>query len=532
MISVSEAWEKKQRERLAPEGFVELSYLISENGLQEDATAASNDQTVFSDLDSITVPSGDRVYPRFATMELNQWILDGSAEILPDNGPYENAGYVSSSFCDDGDPSLTINLSQIHTQVIQGITILWSTEYEEYPTRFRVSAYRGGSLNGSITVEGNQSTTSTVYMDIQNYDSVVIQALDWCLPSRRARIEQVVLGLYVTYTKGDLISFSHEQSGCLVSGELPKNAITFALDNSTGVWNPLNPDGNVKYLAERQQIKVRYGFDIDGSIEWIKAGTFYLSEWSTPANGLTATFTARDMLEFAIDVPYTGIRSGTLYDIVSAAIAETELPLGAQVYIDPYLRSFQTDFSANEQEFTLAEILQMAANAGTCVIHQDREGVLRIERISSPLSGYDIGENVSYAYPEVSLSKPLKAVATSYGENAVVIRSVGSSGETQTVDNPLITNLVTARNVADWVSMVLSERQTITGQYRADPRLDICDKVAVDSKYGVSNAVIITNIKYEFTGSFKGTFTGRVSKFDPVPAAYSGERYAGELLWI
>lgn len=529
MIAVSEAWKLKQRQRLAPEGFVELSYLISEDGLQEDATAASTDQATFSDLERVAEPSASRVYPRYATMELNQWVLDGSAEILPDNGPYENAGYVSNSFCDTADPALTIHLSQIHTQLIQGITIIWSTEYNEYPTRFRVSAYRSGALVATTIVTDNRSTTSTVYLDIQNYDSVVVQALDWCLPSRRARIEQVVLGLYVTYTKEQLISFSHEQTGCLVSGELPKNSITFALDNSSGIWNPLNPDGNVKYLAERQQIKVRYGFDMDGTVEWIKAGTFYLSEWSTPANGITATFTARDMLEFVLDVPYTGIRSGTLYDVASAAVAEADFPYGAQVYIDPYLKSFQTDFSTNDQEFTLAEVIQLCANAGTCVIHQDREGVLRIDRLSTPLSGYDIGENVSYAYPEVTLSKPLKAVTASYGENAVVTRVVAATGETQTVDNPLVTNLATARNVADWVAMILAERQTISGQFRADPRLDICDKVAVDSKYGVSNAVVITNIKYEFTGAFKGTFTGRVSKFDPVPAAYSGELFAGEV---
>ena len=131
MIAVSDAWKVAQRERLAPEGFVELSYLISEDGLQEDATASSTDQAVFSTLADVTVTSANRVYPRYATMELNQWCLDGTATVMADTGPYTNAGYVSSSFCDDGDPVLTINLSQIHTQIIQGITILWSTEFEE-----------------------------------------------------------------------------------------------------------------------------------------------------------------------------------------------------------------------------------------------------------------------------------------------------------------------------------------------------------------------------------------------------------------
>ena len=135
-------------------------------------------------------------------------------------------------------------------------------------------------------------------------------------------------------------------------------------------------------------------------------------------------------------------------------------------------------------------------------------------------SSYETNTDVMSLEEYTSLNK---------GEDAVITRSVAALGETQTVDNPLITNLAAARNVADWVAMILSERQTISGQFRADPRLDICDKVAVDSKYGVSNAVVITDIKYEFTGAFKGTFTGRVSKFDPVPATYCGELFAGEV---
>lgn len=528
MLPVSDAWKMKQRERLAPEGFVELSYLISEDGLQSDAVATATDVAAFSYLNNVMQPSASRSYPRYGTMELNQWLLDGSASILPDTGPYTSAGYVSNAFCDDGDPVLTIKLGSVHTQLIQGITIIWSTEYNEFPTRFSVTAMRGNTTVASRTVTNNNSTTSTVALDIQNYDSVVIKAFDWCLPQRRARIEQVVLGIYVTYTKADLMQFSHTQSGCLVSGELPKNSITFALNNASGVWNPLNPDGYVKYLAERQQVKVRYGFDIDGNVEWIKGGTFYLSEWNTPSNGMTATFTARDMLEFIMDSPYNGIRQGTLYDIVSAAVSEADLPYDTKVYIDPSLKNTTADFTADNRNYTQAEIIQLAANAGCCIIHQDRDGVLRIQPMSTPLSDYSISQNWSYTYPEVSLAKPLKAMQVSYGEKQSFTLDVGSAGETQTADNPLITNEAAARHAARWMANILQERQTLSGEYRADPRLDICDKVTVDSKYGVSHAVVITGIKYDFTGAFKGTYTGRVSKFDAVPAAYCGEIYAGE----
>ena len=204
------------------------------------------------------------------------------------------------------------------------------------------------------------------------------------------------------------------------------------------------------------------------------------------------------------------------------------MPYGAKVYIDSTLQGVSTDFSADTSEYTQAEVLQMVANAGNCVLYQDRDGVLRIEPLKALLSGYNITENESYSYPEVTLSKPLKAVRVSYGEESYTL-NVAEVGEVQTIDNPLITTEVAASRAAKWVAPILQERQTISGNFRADPRVDVCDKVTVDSKYGVCNAVVITNIKYEFTGAFRGTYTGRVSKFDPVPAAYCGELYAGEV---
>jgi hypothetical protein len=118
------------------------------------------------------------------------------------------------------------------------------------------------------------------------------------------------------------MGYEHEQSADLLSGELPKNAIVFKLDNSTSKWNPDNPSGAEQYLIEKQTLRVKYGFRINGDIEWIKAGTFYMSAWNTPSNGLEASFTARDILEFCGEV-YTGTRSGTLLSVAKAALAQS-----------------------------------------------------------------------------------------------------------------------------------------------------------------------------------------------------------------
>ena len=60
---------------------------------------------------------------------------------------------------------------------------------------------------------------------------------------------------------------------------------------------------------------MRYGLQTLVGVEWIQAGVFYLTEWKAPANGITATFSARDAIEFMLNstysVPYRmGITTG------------------------------------------------------------------------------------------------------------------------------------------------------------------------------------------------------------------------------
>jgi hypothetical protein len=305
------------------------------------------------------------------------------------------------------------------------------------------------------------------------------------------------------------MSYSHTQSVDLLSGTLPKNAITFSLDNTSGQWNPDNEEGAEKYLLQRQALKVRYGMKIGNSTEWIDGGTFYMSEWSTPMNGLEATFTARDSIDF-MNAVYTGTRKGTLYDIAIAALVQADLPLletGEVRYsVDNSLKNYTTDFSADDDAYIISEILQMVANAGQCVMYQDRGGVLRIEPLNETLTDYTITQDVSFAHPEYDITKELKAVSVNDGLGYVENNTIG---EVQTMKNPLITTASNANAVASWAKGIIKDRKTMSGSYRADIRLDALDKVTVESKYATKE-VQITEINYSLTGGFKGTYKGRV----------------------
>lgn len=506
MISVSDAWKDVQQRFLLPETFIEVDCTITDADVQEQAVVSGENEEIFSNTASVLYDTTKTV--KYATTELNLWALDGTLTITPNSAPYADAGYASDA---DAKGSVTVKLHEVHTKPTSGVTITWSSRYGEYPSEFTLTARNGDAVVLEKHITGNTSQVTAVFEQLQNYDSLTISVHGWDLPYRRVRIEKVVMGYVMTFGKRDIFAYTHEQSGHLNSGELPKNSIDFTLDNTDGKWNPSNPEGLEQYLSERQKIKVRYGMDVNGTVEWIKAGTFYLSEWRVPSNGLEASFVARDIFEYLLNEDYVGTTTGTLYELVEAAFSSAGVPDDFTYSLSSVLSNYSAELP--DGEYTCAEIIQMCANAARCVVYQDREGILHIKPLNTALSDYTITSALSYSHPEVELSKPLKNVSVSYGASKPYMISppLGASGEVQTVDNRLVGNVTQAAGIAQWVADTLKSRQTVRGEFRADPRLDVFDIVKVESgKYGALTPVAITNIKYSFSGSFKATYTGKI----------------------
>lgn len=337
-------------------------------------------------------------------------------------------------------------------------------------------------------------------------------------------------GQTLVYTKSELMSFTHEQTGSVVSGELPKNHIEFALDNSDDKWNPSYPKGLTRYLTERLKITLRYGFDIDGVMEWMPGGTFYLSEWYTPANGLEASFKARDLLEFLMDTLFTGALTGTLYDLAVSAIQSGDLPEGVTWVFDDVLKNYTVADIEYAGDESVAEILQKCANAAGCVMYQDRSGVLRIEPLTYENCGFVVTKDISYSYPEIEYSRPLKQVEVTYGNDQKTTLNYASSGEVQTLHNEFIATAAQAVSIAKWVVDALKTRMQISGDFRSDCRLDLFDVITVESKYGMIYDIVLTNIKYTFTGAFRATYSGHIRGAGTVAELFSGEVYSGEVI--
>lgn len=516
MQGVSDAWKAVQRENIVPMSYLEVSYTVGDPDAQAAASASDNGAWTYSKTAQIVNGLG-REYKKYATFELDSWKLDGTFPILPDNVT-QDTGFVSSvlSGADSNfssHPVLTITFATVQTNLIPGVSIKWSNAFGEYATSFKVSVYNGTTLKAEKTITGNTTVQSAIEMDIVSYNKIVVEIISWCLPYHRARTEEVLIGLTTVFSKSDILGFEHNQKADLLSLSLPKADIVFKLSNADGRWNPSNPEGQFKYLLEQQEIVVRYGYKINGGIEWLKAGKFYMSEWDTPSNGITATFTARDLFEFMTDKFSTTSTTLTLYALAVEALTAAKLPLNSdgsvKWILDNCLKNITITMPSNFN-YTIAQVLQLCANAACCVIYQDRNGQLHIEPLVATLRDYLIDSFVSYTEGEYGTEKEVKSVQVNVTNNTPMAEVVNSStGETKTITNPLIQNSTVALAVATWVCNCLKGRKTLSGKYRADPRLDVLDKITAANKYA-SEILFVTSIEYSYNGAFTGAYEGRV----------------------
>jgi hypothetical protein len=530
MQTVSENWKNAHKRIMLDESFVEVSLDIADPDALANASSQDNGAIYISNSSELTSRVEKNPIP-YCTLEQNLWCLDGNRKALPDSDFGDNCyigDVLSDDTCDFRDklPMITISFPKVFSKLIPGVTIVWSNTYEEFADTFVVIAYNGDTIVAEKEVVVNRSVKSLVFVDIIEYDRITIFIKKWCLPHHRARIEEILVGLNKVYGKADLFDYSHSKSVDPVSTALPKDEIKYSVDNVEGEYNPYNPEGLAKYLIERQEIKVRYGLRLEGNaIEWIKGGTFYLSEWYAKQNGMTADFTARDLLEFMSAIyydPITQVTERSLYDLATTLLQRAELPVNSdgsvKWVIDESLKSIYT--KAPLPEDTLANCLQLIANAGECVLYQDREGTLRIEPLKFDDTDYSINSFNSYSKSEITLSKPLKQVDVnvySYTKSDKGFDStktdvpfvVGIAGETITVDNPLVTDVNRALSLATWMATHLGHRMTLDSSWRVDVRLDALDIVANENAYH-TNRVRMTDIEFKYNGAFRGTGKGKV----------------------
>lgn len=513
MERATDKWTQKFNNTLVPETFVEITVGITAPGVNKKAKFVTSDMSAFASANALS-QAGVASFTKYGTGEPNLCVLDGSCKVVPASAPYENTGFVSSTiFSTSNHPVLFAMFFNEVKSSVPGVNIIWSSIFNEYATSFKVTSYLGTQELNSVTVTGNTSVSSDVEIELNGFDFVKVEVLDWCIPNRKARIEQFRIGRYLIFDKTKILSFRHTSSRDPISGQLSQESISFSLDNSDRTWDSVNPQGIYKYIYERQPISVRYGMDIDGKVEWVNGGKFFLSEWSVPANSIEASFSARDSFLYLMSTTYTGRKYGTLYEMCYDAL---ELLEADEITFDisDELKDYSADISSDGSSYKNSDILQLAANAAGMALYQTRDGVITIKRAYEFGSGTDVEDITllnNYSWPEITFAQNLLNVTTSVGSKTYAYpENPSGRGVSQSLSNALLSEstLEKSRNALTESYSVLSNRRKATLEYRASPTTDALDFVKIHHQFDYSATLLLTNVSYTYNGCFKGKLEG------------------------
>lgn len=351
----------------------------------------------------------------YAVCDQNYTIVGGGMYFLPrnKNDVVLNAGLVSEELLG------TIEFRFTESYDLRGLTVEFG---KAYPVDFAIV-----SDHKTVEVTGNASGR---YVCQEIFEAATYLRFT---PSRlvngqgRFRILQITMGIGVYFDSRQITSATKKEHVSPIAEELPTLDLDVTIDNKDRAYDIENEESTVNFLEVGQEVTVLYGQELlDGSVEWLPGATAKLKEWE--ADDEEMSFSATDRFDGMEDIYYWGIyrpEGITLFDLAVDVLEDAGLD-SRSYELDPYLK--EVTIYNPMPAVTHKEALQLIANAGRCLLTQDREGRIVIKSNFVP----DVMEAVASSDNEVYFSNSAgifdKNVKTDY---ALTGRDYTASGRRQ-----------------------------------------------------------------------------------------------------
>ena len=403
MKVVSDKLKEVMNQNIRPVSQFQASLEMTDRSVESDATVTTSDATHFSTSVFDNAHDGD-----YVAFEKDFFRVGSNQRILPD-ADYIKNGYVSSVMCDNDGVFQEIPVIDISLAIAQSFVGMTYEFAYAYPTQIRVTYYLRGKQQGQFI----SIPTDVIFVDAKNrlseFDRITFEFLSMSEPNRRLRIARISFGYEKKFNMGDIISVNHNLSIDPISSSLPYEKLTLKVNNLDRDYNPDNPQGLWVYFTNGQPLRIRYGVEVDGEIEWVDAGKLYLSD-APKVDANSASFEAVDTISTLTHEYNKGLwrENGiTLYDLAVNVLDDA----GVTKYVLPdSLKNIIT--FAPLPILPHRECLQMIANASECVLRTDTQGTVVIENQiheETPID-YHIDFTKVFEKPVVKKTEKLKSV--------------------------------------------------------------------------------------------------------------------------
>lgn len=392
---------------------------------------------------------------RYATLEPNRWVLDGSFRLIPDDpvqltGEVGHVGDLLSG--EDGSFASPVwaELSFSNVSILQACSVYFSQDaVDGVAEDFTVAVYSGSTAVYTKTFTGN-SAASVSLDGFTVYDPTAIRVTvtKWSLPGRRMRIAEIIPGIYEEWTEDVLASLDIQMRGNFSCLAIPYGVATLRMDNLDRRFEPRNRAGVFQSIEERQGIPIALGVELEnGSVEYTQVGVYYQANggWRTSDNEMTMQWEMVDIIGLISDREF--ILSGSLPTTLGGWVQAIVNQLGPN-FADKWQVGENyagLTVTANNKADVIGQkcgdILRWACMAtGTWPRADAKTGFLTVEPFWNVGNKYDLDNMPSY--PTMMANDDLAVLTFKLYDEAETVYNISgnatSSSNTITVSNPFI----------------------------------------------------------------------------------------------
>lgn len=385
-------------------------------GAEEDAVASSSSAYPNSDLS--LVPTGTTSAPTI-TLELNHWGLDGMFDYEADQKIAFWSNDLSGDDCVfSNPPEITVSFDEQYTSM--GIYLIFDTATGGYCPSVTIKWYQGELLKQSTEFSPDSNSYFCSQL-VESYDRIVVTLNSTNLPQKRARIEQILFGVYRTFDMTEIRSASIVNEMSLSGLELPV---------STFDWT-LNSRDDIEYMFQiKQPIEVRNNENL--------IGVYYIDDSSRKGKHIYS-ISCHDALGVLDESTFTG----GVYENKSAKELLSEI-IGEDFEID-FSSVFDTQLTGAILSGTRREAIQQVIFAWGVYLATDGGDKIRV--FSAPVSGQEIDKDHTSIGVSVTTSSVVTEVRvtahkyTQASDGGTEINGVKYNDETTvyTIKNPNVT---------------------------------------------------------------------------------------------
>ena len=495
--------------------------VVDESATSGDVSYNVNNPAYIGDI-STAVDSSQTIAQNYATLEQDEWILDGSKSVMKDSVKNIDVGYWSNEISDsNGNFTHPIVLTYEFTHDIS--TLGWSFAYDSKSDEFCTDiGYQCYDEQGGLVGSGRLSQTASYQehtIGIDGYRKVVFTFYSTNKPYRRLRLMEVVFGVFRYYDANTLQQVLLTYDVDPTCDRLPSRELSFDFDNSDKKYNLFDPDDVYQFLQEGQKIKV--SAVVEGEV--IDMGDFFFTSVTVNDIGIVPTVQGNDRIYVMDGKEYDNGRDVTV--TLQSAVNEI---IGSYGLTINYNGNQNTKVVLAIPEHTkVREALRMVIQAAMCTAWIDRDGVLQIKSLEFADEPCDfITKNQLYDFTGVSVNPVIgceKLTVRNEFKNWTDDRGNEKLGKTETyvsgdedseyvdtTSNPCVAE-ENGQAVADWLLRMHKRRKEYNVWNRCNPAVEIGDTIKIDDIFENHDNAIVTSEEIEFIGTLSA-HTGGVGE--------------------